>query len=61
MLKVIAMAEVWMFGLFAVFGCFAVNAILVCAVIIVDFIHSLIHSANDGVEECKEKHDELHG
>lgn len=52
-----AMAEVWMFGLFIAFYCFAIIAILICAAM----INSFIHSANDGVEEGKKEHDELHG
>ena len=57
MLKVIAMAEVWMFGLFVAFCCFGVGAILICAVM----INGFIHSANDSREEREEKHDGLHG
>lgn len=54
MLKVIAMLEVWLAFLLC---CIAAGVVLICAVMIYGFIHS----ANDGVEECEEKHDELHG
>lgn len=57
MLKVIAMAEVWMFGLFFAFCCFAAGIILICAVM----INGFIHSANDGREQREERHDEIHG
>lgn len=59
MLKVIAMAEVWMFGLFVALCCICIGAgvVLICAVM----VNGFIHSANDGIEEREEKHDELHG
>lgn len=57
MLKVIAMAEVWFLALFGIFCCIAAGIVLICAVMIYGFISS----ANDGVEEHEEKHDELHG
>lgn len=57
MLKVIAMAEVWFLALVGTFCCVTVGIVLICAVM----VNGFIHSANDGREERKEKHDELHG
>ena len=57
MLKVIAMAEVWFLALVGTFCCVTVGIDLICAVM----VNGFIHSANDGREERKEKHDELHG
>ena len=57
MLKVIAMTEVWFLALFGTFCCIAAGVVLICAVM----INGFIHSANDGREERKEEHDELHG
>lgn len=57
MLKVITMAEVWVLALFGTLCCIAAGIVLICAVM----INGFMHSANDGREERKDEHDELHG
>ena len=57
MLKVIAMAEVWILALLGTLCCIGAGVVLICAVM----VNVFIHSADAGVEEREEKHDELHG
>lgn len=57
MLKVIAMAEVWILALLGTLCCIGAGVVLICAVM----VNGFIHSANDGREEREQKHDELHG